>query len=97
MAMTTINTGAAQTATNNIRSRLNSQLEILESYKGFIAQLQANWGGESYNAFVATFERLSPNMRKKLEEMNGYNDEIIRLLGKMLETDNNSARWFEAV
>ena len=97
MAMTTIKLNEAQAATRNIRNKLKDQLDIINGYKNFIAQLQANWSGEGYKAFVGTFEKMSPNMRKMFEEMNGYNDQIIKLLAKMEETDNNSAKWFDAI
>ena len=97
MAITTIKLSEAQSATNAIRSKVKAQLEIIDGYKKFISQLQANWGGEGCKAFMAAFDKLSPNMKKMLEEMNGYNDQIIKLLAKMQETDDTAAKWFEAV
>ena len=97
MATTTIKLSDAQTATKNINSKLNSQAEIINSYKGFISQLQENWSGEGYNSFSATFDKLSPNMKKMFENISDYNNQIIKLLEKMQETDNNSAKLFDVI
>ena len=97
MAATTIKLDEARAATNAIQAKIKEQLDIIGAYQGFVAQLQANWGGEGYRAFAAAFESASPVMGKMLTEMNGYNEQIIRLLDQMQEIDRAAARLFDGV
>ena len=97
MAVTSIITDEAYTATDSIKTKLANQLEIIDSYSGFIPQLQANWSGEGCAAFIDTYTKLAPDIRKMLSEMNEYNEEIIKLLNKMQEIDINISKLFDAV
>jgi WXG100 family type VII secretion target len=95
--MTTIQMQEAQTATSSIRSTINNQMDIIKNYTDFISQLQTNWSGAGYEAFVRTFNNISPTMRKMFDNMTDYNNQIIALLEEMQNTDTSSARLFDGV
>jgi len=94
---TTIQIQAAQSATGNIKRRLDEQLSIINGYSRFIVQLQENWSGGGYRSFVRTYEQLSPKVKENLENMSLYNNEIIKLLNEMQAVDTRCATLFENV
>ena len=97
MSVTSVKMDESLSNTATIKSLLNGQIRIINEYKNAVAGFEGNWSGEGYKAFVKSFADLNPKTIKHFENMQEYNKQIIKLLEKLQQVDNDSARLFRNV
>jgi len=97
MTVGRVNINAAIESTNTIRSMINEQTEILNSYSRLIDSFEASWSGQSYQAFRRAFMDISPKAREHFNNLRDYNNQIIALLDRFIQADANARRTFDNV
>jgi len=97
MAVTKIKIGDVETAAKGIKEKISDQKNIIDSYKKNIETLGENWDGQGAQAFMDTYNKLSPSIKKLLDGINTYNSVIIKFADDMRKTDNYCSSLFKAV
>jgi uncharacterized protein YukE len=97
MTVGRVNINAAFDSTNTIGRMIDAQTELLSSYMRLIDSFEGNWSGQGYIEFKKTLSALSPKAREHFNNLRDYNNQIINLLERFKQADDDSKRQFDNV